>query len=159
MDTFLIFLIIIGVVGFTTLAWAYRIHSRGNASLSWPVTEGRIVESSVQSTSEENENRIVTIRYYVNSVYAYSVQGRPYKSNRRSVFELTKEVNTIGEAQALADLRPVGTKLKVYYDPTRPDYAVLERGQPSRLAFYMALGGIATLAAVALAIYFRKLAP
>ena len=102
--------------------WEVRAASR------WPATTGRVVVSKVSSKRKKpgepgynfNDTEVATSPLVE---YEYKVDGRTLRCQRI----------TIGEKIAGAELEatlaryPVGAEVTVYYDPARPNTAVLER--------------------------------
>jgi len=98
---------------------------------TWPSTAGKVVISTVAShkqnpgvfgydfsdTEVTNEPRVE---------YVYSVAGKKYRGQRITIGEKTSGF----ELEEILARYPVGAGVTVYYDPTKPDKAVLERDLP-----------------------------
>ena len=96
----------------------------GLASYKWASTEGMIVDSSDASFYTDGLDNtgtgIVPVQYQETAhTYEYQVNGRTYRS---STFCFG------GHAEMATAAYLVGTRVPVYYDPKRPEVAVLRRG-------------------------------
>jgi hypothetical protein len=106
-------------------AWfVLRDRRRARATLAWPATAGRIVESRVEQKHLPGDRP--NVRFAPRITYEYTVDGRSYRSERlafREVFwSLAPQAATVKVARY-----PAGAEVTVYYDPRHPDEAVLER--------------------------------
>jgi hypothetical protein len=95
---------------------------QGALSEGWPTTAGSIVSSQV--TSEVNDDG--TRMYGAEVRYRYTVDGSAHESSRISFGWMGSSIQS--QAQARVDRHPVGKKVRVHYDPSRPGEAVLEPG-------------------------------
>jgi hypothetical protein len=94
----------------------------------WPATEGKVLVSNIQpqiktpgapgynfhDTEVTNEPRVE---------YEYQVGGKTYRNQRITIGEKTSEY----ELEEILARYPVGAAVTVYYDPSNPQTAVLER--------------------------------
>lgn len=123
--------------------------SAGEASRSWPATGGQITASSVGISMSDDGTE-----YSPDVSYIYQVEGREYDGSRIS-FGGTNG----GEEEAIRYTQryPIGKKVSVYYDPSRPERAVLEPGSctgcEQSLTF---LGSVALIALLVFFIYLRS---
>ena len=79
-------------------------------------------------------------------IFEYQVNGENYRSSHLANIE----VNTASEdlAQSKASKYHTGQQVEVYYNPKRPDYAVLQTGDPTKGALpfgLMIVGGIISI--------------
>ena len=96
----------------------------GLSSYKWVSTEGTIVDSHDQSFTTPGLDRtgtgVVPVEYKETAhVYVYQAGGQTYQSSRFCFG---------GWAENATAAYLVGTKVPVYYDPERPEMAVLRRG-------------------------------
>lgn len=91
---------------------------------TWATTEGRIVASRVEVRSRPGAER-TDIQYGVHVLYEYTVAGKPYRSERVS-FDGTAWRANRGAANADLARYAEGAKVSVFYDPQRPERAVLD---------------------------------
>ncbi len=85
-----------------------------HASLEWPATEGHVESCSVERDSDHNSR--------LNIRYNYAVDGRSYTGRRLAFFTWG------GDHAGYLRQYPVGTAVRVYYQPDRPDNAVIIQG-------------------------------
>lgn len=98
---------------------------RGAASAGWPTTEGLIVASSVEEHGHlKTDGRSPT--FHAKVAYEYKLGGQRYESSQLSY----KSYGTSKAARAkrIVEKYPVGTEVTIYYNPMKPDQAVLEPG-------------------------------
>lgn len=93
---------------------------RGYRSHSWASTSGVIVRSGVEWRTGEREDFTPTV------AYRYKVGNVEYESDKIGFGSRT--TGRHHEAKAWVDRYQVGTTVPVFYDPTNPAEAVLERG-------------------------------
>jgi hypothetical protein len=100
----------------TCAALLWLVWKRGNASMSWPIASGEILDSSVEFNDGSYLPRI-RYRYwgeeteYCGDVLTY----RGYSADRHT-------------AEAFVARYPAGAAMSVRYDPNAPGTAVLEPG-------------------------------
>lgn len=115
--------------------WEIRQASR------WPATPGKVVASQVKSRSKQqgdmgyNESD-TNLENYPFVEYEFEVNGKKYRSSRYTIGEKTSDY----ELEDILNRHPVGTAVTVYYDPTNPKNAVLERTFPTWV--FAAMGGL-----------------
>jgi hypothetical protein len=103
------------------------------ASRNWQPTTGQVLSSRiVVRYSEEGGGTD-----YPDVTYGYSVMGQQYQSDRIFV---GGAVGGLG-ARKTIERYPVGSPVQVYFNPQRPDQAVLERRSPTAV-FLAILGGV-----------------
>jgi hypothetical protein len=113
------------VVTFMAGVMLYRIF-QARVVASWPSTPGKVVVSKVRLgrrkiTGADGERELANYPYVT---YTYDVQGTKYTHDRLSV------IPPVGDHEVEETLRryPVGASITVYYDPVRPENAIVERG-------------------------------
>ena len=113
----------------------------GRASRSWPVTHGRVLESSLGV----GKGLIFSLCNF-SIRYAHTVDGASYESTRL-LFGLDSGDNSSLPAAARRRLEryPPEATVEVHYDPARPARAVLETGASATTIFYT--GGYLVLCA------------
>ncbi len=119
-------IVFLGLEGFGVwlLYTARGLVRLGLASYRWARTEGAIVDSSDASFYTDGLDNtgtgIVPVQYKETAhTYEYQVDGRTYRS---STFCFG------GHAAMAAAAYLIGTRVSVYYNPQRPEVAVLRRG-------------------------------
>lgn len=115
----------------------YATNSAVNAykSKSWPTVEGTIITSEVVRHS----------KYESHVIYTYSVDTLDFSSEKISLTPTAQYKYKEGAAK-VTNKYPVNTKVKVYYDPNRFDFALLEPGIKGVHIFMFLLGLIIFLA-------------
>jgi len=131
--------------------WLYR---RGKRTLRWRPVQGRITSSVIE---ERGFGTLFTrqSRHYRGRIrYAYSVDERPYESDRVYFGDDRGHLRQMS-VQPLLDRYPEGREVRVFHDPVNPSEAVLERGQTRGALLFLAIGGgLALIEIVALWIWF-----
>lgn len=108
-------------------AWfLFRDRRRARAALAWPAAGGRIVESRVEEKRLPGDRP--NVRFAPRITYEYTVDGHTYRSDRIAFAEVFWSLARRAAAAKVARY-PAGAEVTVYYDPQRPDQAVLERGR------------------------------
>lgn len=121
--TIIVFVALLGI-GAWLLCDARNLIRLGLSSYKWASTEGTIVDSHDDSFTipgiDRTSTGIISVEYKETAhVYVYEVSGRTY---RCSTFCFG------GWAETSTAAYLIGTKVPVYYDPKRPEVAVLRRG-------------------------------
>ena len=148
---FLLFGIVMLVVGGFNILGA-------QASSSWPTTEGEVLTSVVEkkrSRSKRKKNKAIRIpspikistskptesySYEALVSYSYSVAGDDYVGKRLAFGAITEGGQ--GRAEAICERYPVGSQVKVYYDPDDAESATLEVGIQGQVFFIPGLGAV-----------------
>lgn len=111
-------LIVVSLIGIACIFWGVRGILKSKQTLSWLITEGEVVESTI-SRSKTNT---------VNITYWYSVSGVQYCSSR--VYfgsEISFSTNKERQEQMVREYKEF-SKVQVYYNPEKPQESVLETG-------------------------------
>jgi hypothetical protein len=106
--------------------FVFSAKRKRRAALAWPSTEGRIVESRVESKMLPGDRP--NTRFAPRITYEYSVHGRAYRSERVAFDEIFWSLAPQAARTTVARY-PSDTQVTVYYNPRRPEEAVLERGE------------------------------
>jgi Protein of unknown function (DUF3592) len=108
----------------------------GIRSMEWPSVEGRTIDHAV--TLGASKYRVDDALVFA---YAYSVDGVRYQGMR---FDYAGG-NSASRSRALLKKYGVGRRVSVYYDPKRPDRAVLEPGIGWWTVVPVLLGGLVVM--------------
>ena len=110
----------------------------------WPTTDGEVVEASTRSYRSGGRRP----RTYWEPVveYRYDVNGVRYLCRQISYYRTSYD--TQREAARIASFFPVGGKVKVYYRPSEPGVAVLERGTSKNEIGIFSIGILMAVGAV-----------
>lgn len=125
--------IAIGLCSGTYLLWSLI---RQNASKSWPTAIGEILESNIK---EDSDGWVPYVRY------RYTVEGKHYQNHRLYFHQSNSTSNERGAMQHLSPY-PIGKKVSVYYNPRKPENAVLDRRMPIWLPLFFLVFAIFNLA-------------
>jgi hypothetical protein len=132
--------------GCTAGMMAYRGIQEAQQSLQWPTVVGRIVRSGVdvsvhrdRSTDRDRRNR-ETRSYSAGIEYEFEVNGQPVNGSRITV--ISDQFGSKSWAEATSQKFPVGTEVKVSYNPTKPEQCVLEPGGWGGVGFLLILSAV-----------------
>jgi hypothetical protein len=89
---------------------------------TWQSTTGTVLMSSVQESYSGGSHSTYPV-----VVYQYDVSGQRYQSQRIKAGEQFLNVRITGQAEAAVQKYPIGSTVTVYYNPSNPSEAVLER--------------------------------
>jgi hypothetical protein len=139
-----LFSLVFVAIGAGVLYYARSVSQKMQQSLSWPSTRGEIAHSAVlRETQNSSSSNAPT--YKADVAYRYQVQGRDYSSEQVSLADYS---STTGRAQSIVNRYPHGAPVTVYYNPTNPAEAVLERDASSGLNLLYLFGGLFALGGV-----------
>lgn len=156
----ILFGLIFLAVGGGLLAWGFNTMGKAKASMSWPTAKGKVLHSGVErkvSTSTSNtgsgRRRRTTTTYEADVRYEYRVDANRYSGNKVSFGEYSS--SNRGHAERIVDRYPKGKSVEVFYNPDKPDTAVLEPGVSGGVYIPLGIGALfaviglgATIAAV-----------
>jgi hypothetical protein len=114
-------------VGIVVAAFSYTGYRTSLASKTWPSVTGSIIQSEIErqtSTSGEGANKKTTVKEYPKIAYQYHIDGQRYKSANISF------LSSSGGARQVVSRYPHGKTVPVYYNPDKPEQAVLVPGSP-----------------------------
>lgn len=143
-------LLVLGVVRF----------KEGTASNGWTEVPAKVETAEMGKTRKKSSG----YRYHAHITYKYEVQGVPYTG--RQVGLAGQGSGSESHAKNLLKQYAPGTTVKAYYDPVKPDNAVLIRGVGSSIwvvfvvgAVFLGMGGYLTLRGVERLVSGGKPAP
>ncbi len=120
------------VFGAAFAFFGYRSYQLGTQSKAWPVAKGAVIQSEVVKstrTTGTGTNRRKVVEHVPIVAYAYNVDRQSYRSSRIT-FGASNKLN----ARKTVARYPKGKQIKVFYNPQKPDQAVLEPGADSTLS-------------------------
>ena len=91
---------------------------RGFSSKNWPTVQGKIISSDIQIQRDIRQTN-----YSPAILFEYFINGAKYFSNKLSFSGTSSRLISIQRALVKY---PVGTEVLVYYNPQKPQIAVLE---------------------------------
>ncbi len=92
----------------------------------WPSVAGKVI--SVRITRQRDGKPAGAWRYTPEITYRYSVDGRTYENGLLSFSRPPVSTPDRQQAKAIAARYPRESRVRVYYNPRRPEYAALEAG-------------------------------
>ena len=134
------------LVGVGVVIHSVRTSRKVEAAQLWPSVKGLVTTSVVKRSGGKNRVYSAKIRY------TYSVHGFEFKGRR---YALGGELDTSNRARAEARCAkyPEGSEPEVYYDPSNPKDACLERVQEGK-GFTMLIAGVFAAVGVAMLLRF-----
>jgi len=138
--------LILSLVGLIVTISALRSRRQAGESQAWPGTQGRVIESRLNKRETTDGEGKETTAYAAVVRYTYSVTGKEYTGDRIAFG--VKPLNRNSAAE-IVNRYSVDRPVMVYYDPKKPQQAVLERASGS--GWLQILIGIVL---VAVGIYF-----
>jgi hypothetical protein len=108
-------------IGLILIGWTISQFVKLRTSHSWPSTMGYVVESKIVT---EDYRRGGNYKLKPMVRYKYTVQGQNYISNRISINDISYDDPTV--PQQIIDKYPFNKQIKIYYNPSDPQDAVLE---------------------------------
>ncbi len=124
--TSLIFGLLFAVVGyFVAFHFGKPILDNARASTAWPSVEGVIEQSSVSTTHRSGKDK--KTMYAAEITYRYTVEALEYHCSTVA-FGGNGSSSSSQAAYAVTKRYPVGQAVPVYYEPQKPENAVLEPG-------------------------------
>lgn len=119
------FLVTFGA-GIALLVYSLTGRKKAGASQQWPETTGAIITSEVRESANTDDDGETTFSYYPLIEYTYTAGGQVYTS-RQVAFGGMRGSSNAGEAQYAAARYPAGASVRVFYNPHKPQEAVLEQ--------------------------------
>jgi hypothetical protein len=145
----LILALVFAGAGLFALVRGFIDFRTGKASRDWPSVEGQVTIATVEMKTESDDDGTTT-KYSPRVVYTYAIAGQQYTSDQ--VVPGARLWHT-SRARAEAKLAyQTGQQVTVYYNPNKPDQAVLEAGATRGAWGMLAIGVVITIAGIAIAI-------
>jgi hypothetical protein len=130
---------------FLTYRVGKPIRDKAAASIAWPATDGRITGSKVERVKRGGEDKAT---YTADITYEYALDGRTFEGDR-VWFGDDYSATDASAFRAAVGRYPVGSAVKVHYDPAEPAESVLEPGPTlSGSALYFIGLGLITLGGI-----------
>ena len=112
------FALIIGLIYFLMFSLPQAFESK-----DWPETQAIVTNSEIKRLAPKKGS---APKYHPVIEYQYSVSGIQYQSNRINIHD--HYTTGSKRAQEITTLYPVDSTVRIYYNPTRPEQAVLNNG-------------------------------
>ncbi len=143
------FLLAFGGVGAFLLYKSWQQNKQASVSQNWPSSPGQVIDSHVDEGWSEDSDGDRHRTYHPQVKYSYSVNGQPFTGEMIS-FGFKRADRSPNPAQAVVNAYPTGKSVVVYFNPTNPAEAVLER-RASSLGITFVMGLVFLAVAVCLA--------
>lgn len=136
---------IFALVGLLLLGIGWAQGKEARAAANWNAVQGEVLESSVEQYSYRDGEGDLNTGYRPRIMYGYRVGGRDYVGERLN-FGSSVHTSLKSIAENKAKGFPTGSGVEVFYNPSDPNDAVLERAAPASRLLYI-IGGIFVLVA------------
>lgn len=146
---------LIALLGLVFVLIGLRQRQRALASARWPGVPGRALSAEVKKqvyTTGKGNSRRSDAWYSPNVKYEYVVDGVRYESDRVAFGGLQKHSEE-EVRQVIEKAMPAGS-LRVFYNPRRPQDAVLLNTEQSGVGGALVAGVVIIIAAAVTALYF-----
>ena len=144
--------------GIGLAAWGFMNLSTAMESKSWPTADGKIVSSKVvkktESYTDSNRRRKTRTLYEAQVRYDYKVGGRSLIGGRITMADSSSSSES--RAKKISKRYPPGSACTVYYNPDKPEQAVLEAGITFGTLMLPGIGVLFALCGLAIPIMGRK---
>jgi hypothetical protein len=138
------------IIGALTLYRGGLSVYRAPRSLSWPMAEGRIENSSVERSSVDEGDT-----YHARILYTFTVAGQTHRGNRVAFGDYG--TSDTSHAQGIVDRYPQDKVVQVRYLASDPDVCVLEPGLQAQAWGLPAFGLIFLSAGGVMLVFLPKL--
>lgn len=138
------------------LIWqAHTSAARAREQQSWPQTKGKIISTEILEGTITDSNTKEATTYAPKINYEYSVGGKRYMS---SVYTLDPHwvLEFREQAETIVKDYPIGREVPIFYDPQRPEVAILIQSDPKINPFTLWIG-IGLVAAGLFGLFFKFL--
>ena len=112
--------------GATSIGFAWRTRRLAEQSKSWPSVTGNILSCSIRTSETNSDPGLSTTLYAPEVEYEYPVEGATLRGNRIQFGGVSKQTE-LNKAQAMADQYPVGSQVKVFFNPANPSQCTLDQ--------------------------------
>ncbi len=131
----------VAMIGGCIWAWWHRVQSAA-AAAEWPTADGEIRSAEIVHIPDSDGPDL----YEPRILYRYRAMGGIREGNRLKVGATTQYTERLAAELAIRPYRP-GDRVKVFYDPARPDRSVLEPvPSPTGMQQWLIMGGFLILA-------------
>jgi hypothetical protein len=120
-----LFGLIFGGLGLALLLVGLASRRKAQASSGWPATRGTILVAEVREQSDSDEDGYSSTSYRPYVQYEYKASGSTLQSSQLTFGGTVS--GTRGWAQKALQAYTPGASVMVYYNPSKPSEAVLDR--------------------------------
>jgi hypothetical protein len=119
----------------------------------WPSAQGRIVRSRMRTVRRQHADHATTVSNVPDVEYVFSVGGVEYRGHRIGFGDITAGSP---QAEAAPERYRVGRTGPVFYNPDKPEEAVLERDPPARPAVVYGIATGVMLVSLSVVVAFTR---
>jgi len=120
------FFILILALGVYLVSFSVRSKKKAEASQAWPSVPGVILTSEVKRTMSTDDDGNTDYSYHPAVSYSYQVNGQPYESKLMAFGGVVGHSNPTKAQEQLKPF-PVGAQVPVFFNPEKPQEAVLSQ--------------------------------
>ena len=131
------------VIGIFIMIAGIRNRKKAEESTSWPSVQGTITNSWVETQVHKDDDGSKRISHFPRWEYEFAVSGMTYTSQRIS-FGITGRSSSESEARERLTQYPLNSEVRVFYNPSNPEEAVLVTGTQGTMTL-VTLGGVLAL--------------
>ncbi|MBB6100005.1 hypothetical protein HNR42_003470 [Deinobacterium chartae] len=139
---------LLGLACAAVLVWAF---ASATLTARWPTTTGTVVYSEIVEHVERDDDGDLEVMYEPRVTYTYAVEGTSRQGNRIGYMAASWSDRAL--AETVVQRYPLGQPVRVHYDPSRPEDALLEPGLSPLMWLWMLLPA----AAVALGSWLARI--
>ncbi len=132
-------------LGISVFGWIVLQNAR--VSAGWPTVQGQIVESTVRESTDEDGTS-----YFADVRFRYVVDDQPYTADTVNFGQYGS--SDPNHAQEIVSKYEYGGSVLVYYDPEKPQTAVLQPGTTWSSFFILGFGSIFALIGLGMFLLF-----
>ena len=123
---------------------------KGLRTRRWQVTCGRVITSGVTAAKSEDMPEEWSLPDQAKVVYQYEAEGKRYTADTMQIRGNMQTARSVRREPELLSRYPPGTSVLVYYNPAKPEEAVLQPGVPRGLLPLTAGGAVLFLVGLGL---------
>ncbi len=120
------FFLVFGGLGVWLIVSSRKQRQQVAASQNWPTTVAQITLAEVRESSQTDSEGDIQRYYYPQVKYTYQVGGIMYQGDKLT-FGAKRGYASLKKANEEIARYPLGTQVQVYYNPEKPQEAVLEQ--------------------------------
>jgi hypothetical protein len=121
---------LLGIIG---LVSTFALSGAAKNTTNWPSTRGQVLSCRTVVTQNRTRTRAGTIdtgkTYHVEILYSYVVDGQEYTGSQFRVGQSQIEVTGLRDGERLSSKFKSQPQVDVFYNPQKPQEAVLARGR------------------------------
>ncbi|MDD2241261.1 MAG: DUF3592 domain-containing protein [Kiritimatiellae bacterium] len=132
-----IFPFIFLIVGASVAFFGIRGLVRAKASVGWPSSQGKVIESSVER-QRSSGSKGSGITYHAEILYEFTVDGTTFNGDRVAYGDYGSSSSS--HARRIVNRYPKGKSIAVHYMPSNPEECLLEPGIKGQSFFLPGFG-------------------